>query len=107
MAGHEGGQALDIEPGDEMGDGVAGAAAGGAGGLLVVITASDGQEHGGPRDLGGGRGLRPAELGRGGALVVGERPEWILLAAGHDDLHVSGGRPSYRRDEVYGYRRDK
>jgi hypothetical protein len=66
-----------------MGDGVAGAASGGAGGLLIVVAAGDGQEDAGPRDLRGGCGLRPAELGQGRALIVGEGPEGIGLAAGH------------------------
>ena len=107
MAGHEGGRALGVEAGHEMGDGVAGASAGGAGGLLIVVAAGDGQEHGGPRDLGGGRGLRPAELGQGRALGVGERAEGILLATGHRRPPWLRGQRFYRRDEGYGYRQGK
>ena len=63
MAGREGDCALGVEAGDEVRDGIAGASAGGAGGLLVVVAGGDGQEDDGPCDLGGGSGLRPAELG--------------------------------------------
>ncbi len=86
MAGVEGGDALGVEACDQAGDGVAGASAGGAGGLLIVVAAGDGQEHGGPRDLDGGCGLGPADLGQCQSLVVGERPERILLAARHGGL---------------------
>ena len=43
--GVEGGEALAVEAGDQGGDGVAGAAADGAGGVLVVGAAGDGQEE--------------------------------------------------------------
>lgn len=57
MAGRGGRQALGVEAGDQVGEGVAGASSGGAGGLLVVVGSGDGQEHDGPGDLGGGGGL--------------------------------------------------
>jgi hypothetical protein len=107
VAGRGGRQALGVEAGDEVRDGVAGASAGGAGGLLKVVAAGDGQEHDGPRDLGGGYGLGPAELGQGRDLVVGEGPEGILLASGHGGLRVSWSRPSYRRSHHYGHARGK
>src|SRR6267154_357008 len=100
LAWCEGGQTFDIEPGDQVGDGVAGASAGVACGLLVVIAAGDGQEHGGSSDLDGGSGPRPTEIGQGLPLGIGERPERILLAAGHrwppcrrEAAHRSRNRP--------------
>src|SRR4051812_2596576 len=86
MAGRRRGGALGVEAGDRVRDGVAGASAGGTGGLLVVVAGGDGQEHDGPGDLGGGCGLRPAELGQGLTLLRGEFAERVLLAAGHSDL---------------------
>ena len=59
-----GGQALGVEAGDQMRDGIAGTAAGRACGGLVVLTPGDGQEHGRPGDLGGGCGLGSAEVGQ-------------------------------------------
>jgi hypothetical protein len=81
MARRGGGQAFGVEAGDEMRDGVAGATAGGEGGLLIVVAARDGQEHGGAGDLDGGCDLRAADSGEFQALGFGERPEGILLTA--------------------------
>lgn len=86
MAGRGGLQSLGVEARDQVRDGVAGASAGGAGGLLIVVAGGDGQEHDGPGDLGGGCGLRPAELGQGLTLLGGEFAERVLLATGHNDL---------------------
>jgi hypothetical protein len=83
MARCEGRQALGVEPSDQVRDGVARASARGTGGRLRVVTTGDGQEHDGPCDLSGGSGLRPAQLGQGHALRLGERAKGILLAARH------------------------
>jgi len=40
MAGGEGGEALGVEPGDQVGDGVAGASACGVGSLLIVVPSA-------------------------------------------------------------------
>ena len=96
-----------VEASDEVGDGIAGASSGGAGGLLVVVAGGDGQEHDGPRDLGGGRGLGSAELSQGRDLGVSEGPEGILFASGHNGLRGSRSRLSYRRALYYGHRRGK
>jgi hypothetical protein len=90
-----------------MRDVVAGASSGGAGSPLVVVAGGDGQEHEGAGDVGGGGGLGSAELGQGRDLVVGEGPEGILLASGHDGLRVIRSRPSYRRSRGYGHTRGK
>ena len=45
MRGVEGGQALGVEAGDQVGDGVAGPAADGAGGVLVVVAVGDQEEQ--------------------------------------------------------------
>jgi hypothetical protein len=42
MARCEGRQALDVEPSDQVRDGVAGPSARGTGGRLIVVTAGDG-----------------------------------------------------------------
>jgi hypothetical protein len=94
MARREGRQALGVEAGDQVRDGVAGATTRGASGQLIIAAARNGQEHGGPSDLHGGCGVGPAELGQGLTLGVAERPERILLAARHDSLRVTRGRPS-------------
>jgi hypothetical protein len=72
------GQALDVEAGDQMRDGVTGASSCGAGGLLGVVAGGDGHEHGSPGNLNRGSSLRAAEQGQCPVLGVGERPEWIL-----------------------------
>ncbi len=107
MTGRNGGQALGVEAGNQVRDRVAGASSGGAGGLLIVVTSGDGQEHDGPRGLDRGSGLRSAEQGQGGDLVVGEGPERILLAAGHDGLRGIRSRLSYQRGRGYGHTRGK
>ena len=94
LAWCEGGQTFDVEAGDQVRDGVTGASAGGARGLLVVVAAGDGQEDLGTDDLDSGLGLRPAELGQGLEFGVGERPKGVLLATRHGGLRVSRGRPS-------------
>ena len=81
VAGREGVQAFDVESGDQMRDGIAGAATCGASGLLIVAASGDGQEHQGSGDLDGGCDLGSTDLGEGVVLGVGERPEGILLAA--------------------------
>ena len=48
MAGRQGRQPLGVEAGDQVRDGVAGAAADGTGGLLIVVARGDGQEELGP-----------------------------------------------------------
>jgi hypothetical protein len=107
MAGGERSEALGVEPGDQVGDGVAGASASGVGSRLIVVSSGDGQEHRGPRDLSGGRGLRPAELSQGRALGVGERAKGILLATGHR-WPPWVARPSILRSRrVYGYGQGK
>jgi hypothetical protein len=95
MARRQGGQALDIEAGDQVGDGVAGASAGGAGSPLVVIAGGDGQEDPGSGDFGGGGDLGAADMGQGREFVVGEGTEGILLAARHGSLRGIRGRSSY------------
>jgi hypothetical protein len=83
MPGRQGGQALGVEAGDQVRDGIAGTTAGRAGGGLVVVTPGDGQEHGGSGDLDGGCGLGPAETSECLAFDISERAERIHLAAGH------------------------
>ena len=61
MAWREGGQALGVEAGDQVRDGVAGATPGGDGSSLIVVAARDGQEHGGAGDLHRGCGLGPTD----------------------------------------------
>ncbi len=68
-----------VEAGDQVRDGIPGASAGGEGGLLVVVATGYGQEHGGPRDLGGGCGLGSAEQSQDRDLVVGQRPGGSFL----------------------------
>ena len=92
MTGSQGTQAFGVEAGDQMRDGVAGASSGGAGGVLIVIAAVDGQDHGDACDLNGGRGLRPTDLSVGLALGVGDWPEGILFATGHGGLRGSRSR---------------
>jgi hypothetical protein len=94
MAGRCGGQPVPVEAGNQVGDGINGASADRAGGLLIVITAGDGQEDLGPGDMDSGLGLRPTELGQGLAFGVGEQPKGVLLATRHGGLRVSRGRPS-------------
>jgi hypothetical protein len=65
MAESQGSQALGVEAGDQVRDGVAGASAGRAGGLLVVAAGGDGQEDPSPGDLDGQGDLEAAELGQG------------------------------------------
>ena len=92
VAGRQGGEALGVEAGDEVGDGVAGAAADGAGGVLVVVAAGDGQEDLGADDLGGRGGLRAAELVQFLPLRLGQLAERVLLLAGHGGLRGARGR---------------
>jgi len=81
VAWREGLQAFDVESGDQVRDGVAGSATGGACGLLIVATAGDGQDHRGASHLDGGSDLGPAELSKSLMLGVGQRAERILPAA--------------------------
>ena len=89
VSGREGEEALDIEAGDQVRDGIAGTSAGGAGGGLVIVAAGDGQEHRRASDLNGRSGLRTTEEREFLKLRVGQRPERILLATGHGGLLVS------------------
>jgi hypothetical protein len=75
-----------------VGDGVAGASADGAGRVLVVVAACDGQEELGPNDLDGRGDLRAAELVQLLALLLGQLAEWVLLAAWHGGLRGVRGR---------------
>ena len=86
MPGRQCGQALGIEAGDELRDGVAGAPADGTGRGLVVVAARDGQQELGAGDFDGGCGLGPAELEEGLSLLGGQLTERVVLAAGHGGL---------------------
>jgi hypothetical protein len=77
----ERGEALGVEAGDEVRDGGAGASPDREGGPPVAVAVCHGQEHGGAGDAGGGLGLRPTDAAEDRRLVVGERPERVLLAA--------------------------
>src|SRR5262249_54227260 len=86
MAWREGGQALGVEAGDQVRDGVAGAPPGGDDSSLIVVAARDGQEHGGAGDLDRGCGLGPTDPREFLALEFGERAERVLLATRHGGL---------------------
>ena len=60
MPGFERRQALPVEAGDEVGDGVAALAADRPGGVLIISPRADQQESGGAGDLGGGGRRRAA-----------------------------------------------
>ena len=107
VAGRQRGEALGVEAGDEVGDGVAGAAADGAGRVLVVVAGGDGQEDLGPDDLGGRGGLRAAELDQFLPLRLGQLAERVLLAAGHGGLPGVQRPPIIPRSGRYGYRQAK
>jgi hypothetical protein len=74
-----------------VGDGVAGAAAGGAGRVLIIVAACDGQQDLRPGDLDGGGDLRAAELSEFLTLRFGEFAERVLLAARHGGLRGARG----------------
>ena len=77
------GGAFCVGPGDEVRDGVAGAAADRAGSGLVVFAAGEGQEDLGPEDLDGRGDARAIDLGQLLPLLHGELAERCLLVAGH------------------------
>ena len=81
VTGREGGPALSVEPGDEVGDGVTAAAAGGLRRRLVLSPVGHGAEHAGASDLDGGRGRGAAQGGEVLALAVSEGAERVLPAA--------------------------
>src|SRR5215207_465233 len=76
-------ESLAVEPGDQVGHRVATPAAGGPGRLLVVGAVRNGQEHDGAGDVNCWCGVAAAQAGQFLALVVGQRVERILPAAGH------------------------
>ena len=99
MPGRQGGQALGVEAGDEVGDRVAGATAHGVGRVLIVVAACDGQEELGSGDLDGRSHLRPAQLDQGLVLLGRDLAERVVLAARHGGLpgvteaaNCNGGR---------------
>ena len=114
------GGALCVGPGDEVRDGVAGAAADRAGSGLVVVAAGDGQEDLGPEDLDGRGDPRATDLCQLLLLLHGELAERCLLVAGHaasvareaayhpraHDI-MAAGRPFDPRETDPGQHRDR
>jgi hypothetical protein len=76
------GGAFCVGPGDEVRDGVAGAAADRAGSGLVVVVAGDGQEDLGPEDLDGRGDARATDLGQVVLLLDGGLADRRLLWPG-------------------------
>ncbi len=103
----EGGQSFAVEPGDQVGHRVAAAAAGGPGGPLVVGAAGDGQEDDGPGDARGRLGTTTAQAGQFVALVIGQRAERVLPAAGHGNSPGEVGYSQDRGGKTNGHGRGK
>jgi hypothetical protein len=76
----EGRDALPVEPGDPMGDGIPAPAAGRPGGRWVVGPVGHGEEDGRASDADRGCGRRSADMGEVSALVVRAGAERILPA---------------------------
>jgi hypothetical protein len=88
VSGLQSRQALAVEAGDEVHDGVATLAADRPGGVLVSDPFADQQQGGAAGELKGGCHAGTAQSAEFAAFGIGEATERILPAAGHGGSQV-------------------
>lgn len=83
MTRFQGGEALPVEPGHQLRHGIAAPPSRGVHRLGEAVTGGNRQESFGTRHLRRRGLLGAADAFQTSAFARGERPEWILLGAGH------------------------